>query len=199
MFKISQKTAAVALAVFCLSASGASADDSVIPTKLIDEIRGWSASPVVLLTLEASNTRHDGLTEPKIIELDKQWRAERKTDDQPLITAVLASPLSSYLTAIQAASLGLYSEIFVMDNKGLNAGQSAITSDYWQGDEAKFQKTFPKGPTAIFIDDPEMNDETGTERVQVNMSITDGVDTVGTVTVEVNLTELRRRQSAGKI
>lgn len=199
MFKKSQKLALAALAVFCISASGASADDSVIPTKLIDEIRGWSASPVVLLTLEASNTRHDGLTEPKIIELDKQWRAERKTDDQPLITAVLSSPLSSYLTAIQAASLGLYSEIFVMDNKGLNAGQSAITSDFWQGDEAKFQKTFPKGPTAIFIDDPEMNDETGTERVQVNMSITDGIDTVGTVTVEVNLTELRRRQSAGKI
>ena len=86
-----------------------------------------------------------------------------------------------------------------MDNKGLNAGQSAITSDYWQGDEAKFQKTFPLGPTAIFIDKPEVNGETGTENVQINMSITDGIEAVGTVTVEVNLTELRRRQAAGKI
>ena len=187
------------LALLGMSASAATADESVIPSKLIDEIRTWTASPVVLLTLEASNKKHEGLSEEKIIELDKQWRAERKVDDQPLITAVLSSPLSGYLTAIQAASLGLYSEIFVMDNKGLNAGQSAITSDFWQGDEAKFQKTFPKGAKAVFVDDPEMNDDTATERVQVNMSISDGIEAVGAVTVEVNLTELRRRQSAGKI
>ena len=189
----------VVFAMFCGVATNAIADDQVVPDKLLDQIRSWTASPVVLLSLEASNKRHDGLTEENILTLDKQWRAERKIDDQPLITAVLASPLSSYLTAIQAASLGLYTEIFVMDNKGLNAGQSAITSDYWQGDEAKFQKTFPMGPTAVFIDKPEIGDATGTENVQVNMSITNGVEAVGTVTVEVNLTELRRRQTAGKI
>ena len=188
------------LLVFLISPIGSlAASDDLIPSKLIEDIRSWSTSPVVMLTLEASNKRHEGLTEPRILELDKQWRAERKTDDQPLITAVLASPLSSYLTAIQAASLGLYTEIFVMDNKGLNAGQSSITSDFWQGDEAKFQKTFPNGPTAIFIDEPEVNKETGTENVQVNMSISDGSNAVGTLTVEVNLTELRRRQAAGKI
>ena len=189
----------VVFAMFCGVATNAIAADQVVPDKLLDQIRSWTASPVVLLSLEASNKRHDGLTEENILTLDKQWRAERKIDDQPLITAVLASPLSSYLTAIQAASLGLYTEIFVMDNKGLNAGQSAITSDYWQGDEAKFQKTFPMGPTAVFIDKPEIGDATGTENVQVNMSITNGVEAVGTVTVEVNLTELRRRQTAGKI
>lgn len=188
------------LLAFLISPIGSlAASDDLIPSKLIEDIRSWSTSSVVMLTLEASNKRHEGLTEPSILELDKQWRAERKTDDQPLITAVLASPLSSYLTAIQAASLGLYTEIFVMDNKGLNAGQSSITSDFWQGDEAKFQKTFPNGPTAIFIDEPEVNKETGTENVQVNMSISDGSNAVGTLTVEVNLTELRRRQAAGKI
>ena len=176
-----------------------SANDNLIPGKLIEQMRAWSSSPVVMLTLEASNKRHKDLTEPSILELDKQWRAERKVEDQPLITAVLASPLSSYLTAIQASSLGLYTEIFVMDNKGLNAGQSAITSDFWQGDEAKFQKTFPNGPTAVFIDEPEVNKDSGTENVQVNMSISDGPNAVGTLTVEVNLTELRRRQAAGKL
>jgi hypothetical protein len=196
---VSRIAPAIALALFCGAAGTAAADENLIPEKLIGEIRTWAASPVVLLTLEASNKRHEGLTEESILKLDKQWRAERKVDDQPLITAVLASPLSSYLTAIQASSLGLYSEIFVMDNKGLNAGQSAITSDFWQGDEAKFQKTFPKGADAIFIDEPEMNEGSATERVQVNMSISDGSAAVGTVTVEVNLTELRRRQAAGKI
>jgi hypothetical protein len=37
--------------------------------------------------------------------LDKQWRAERKTNDQPLITAVLSNPLSTYLLRIEAGAL----------------------------------------------------------------------------------------------
>ena len=131
--------------------------------------------------------------------LDKQWRAEREVEDQPLITAVLSSPLSNYLTRIQARSRGLYTEIFVMDAQGLNAGQSSITSDFWQGDEAKWQKTFQVGPDAIFIDEIEINDETGTENAQVNMSIAQDGKVVGAITVEINITELRRRYAAGKV
>ena len=129
--------------------------------------------------------------------MDTQWRAELKTDDQPLITAVLSNPLSSYLLRIQANSLGVYTEVFVMDAKGLNVGQSAITSDYWQGDEAKFQKTFPVSPQAIFIDEPEYNADTATWRAQLNMSIADeSGQAIGSVTVDVNLTELERRAAA---
>ena len=111
---------------------------------------------------------------------------------------MLSSPLSNYFIAIQARSFGLYTEIFVMDAKGLNAGQSAITSDYWQGDEAKWQKTFPVGAEAVFIDKPEIG-ATGTENVQVNLAIAEGKSVVGAITVEVNLTELKRRQLAGKL
>jgi hypothetical protein len=120
-------------------------------------------------------------------------------EDQPLITAVLSSPLSNYLTRIQARSRGLYTEIFVMDAKGLNAGQSAITSDFWQGDEGKWQKTFQVGPEAIFIDEIEINEDTGTENAQVNLSIAQDGQVVGAITVEVNVTELRRRHAAGKV
>src|SRR3546814_13418213 len=104
-----------------------------------------------MMTLEASNARYLGLDQAGIQALDQQWVAEREVEDQPLITAVLSSPLSSYLTRIQADSQGLFTAIFVMDRSGLNAGQSAITSDFWQGDEAKFQKTFRVGPDAISI------------------------------------------------
>ena len=109
---------------------------------------------------------------------------------------MLSSPLSGYLTRIQANSLGLYSEIFVIDAKGLNAGQSAITSDYWQGDEAKWQKTFKVGHDAVFIDDPEFNKETGTWRAQLNMTLAKDGNAIGSLTVEINLTELERRRNA---
>src|SRR3546814_3027863 len=74
-----------------------------------------------------------------------------------------------------------------MDRSGLNAGQSAITSDFWQGDEAKFQKTFQVGPDAIFVDDIEINEDTGAEIAQLNMSIAQDGKLVGAITVDVNL------------
>jgi hypothetical protein len=168
----------------------------MIDDALISDVRGWAQSNVVFLTLADRNVKNRDLDAAKIDALDKQWRAERKEADQPLITAVLSSPLSGYLTRIQANALGLYTEIFVIDAKGLNAGQSAITSDYWQGDEAKWQKTFEVGHDAVFIDDPEFNKETGTWRAQLNMTLAKGNSAIGSLTVEINLTELERRRNA---
>ena len=82
---------------------------------------------------------------------------------------------------------------------GLNVGQSSVTSDYWQGDEDKFQKTFQVGPDAVFIDEPEYHDETKTWRVQVNLTIVDPATkaAIGAATAEINLTELQRRLQTG--
>ena len=195
--KLAGPVAACLLLLF--GAGSAFADETLIRRHLVQEIIAWSSSPVVLMTLEASNQRHAAIDQADIDALDQRWTAEREAEDQPLITAILSNPLSSYLTKIQARSHGLYTEIFVMDSKGLNAGQSAITSDFWQGDEAKWQKTFPVGPDAIFIDEIEVSDSLGTENVQVNLSIAQDGRAVGAITVEVNVTELRRRYLAGKI
>jgi hypothetical protein len=85
-----------------------------------------------------------------------------------------------------------------MDQNGLNVGQSSITKDFWQGDEAKFQKTFQVSKDAIFIDDPEWDDEAKIWRAQVNFTLTDpsGATPIGAATVELNLTELARRASS---
>lgn len=174
----------------------APATDGLITEGLIAELRAAMASPVSLLLVRAQNSRHKGLSQDSIDALDKQWRAERKSDTQPLVAQLYGNPLSAYLTRLQADSAGLYTEIFVMDAVGLNVGQSAVTSDYWQGDEGKWQKTFLVGPDAVFIDEPEFDDDTRTWRVQVNLSIADPDSgaAIGAATVEINLTELARRQ-----
>lgn len=163
----------------------------------IEETRDWLANDIVAMSIEAQNARYAGLDLAAIEALDQQWRAEREVDDQPLIAAKVSNPLSTYLLRIQAGTLGLYTEIFVVDAVGLNVGQSAITSDYWQGDEAKFQETFPNGPQAVFIDEAEWDDERRIWRAQLNLSIADesGARAIGAATVEVNLTELQRRRA----
>lgn len=168
---------------------------------LVAQMREIASHSTVLISIKAQNERHKALAQADIDALDKKWVDQRKSDDQPLIAQVLGSPLSGYLIRQMAQSRGLFVEMFVMDNKGLNVGQSSITGDYWQGDEAKYQKTFLVGPDAVFIDDEIVVEKgTGHHLQQVNLTIKDPADgtPVGAITVEVDLDmlALRRQQAA---
>ena len=171
----------------------------LIGPDVIDELQKSFRAEIVMISVEAQNERLGKIDEPKILSLDDQWKREREADDKPLIAATLSNPLSVYLTRMQGKSLGLYAEIFVMDQNGLNVGQSSITSDFWQGDEAKYQKTFLVSKNAVFIDEAEWDEDAKIWRGQVSFTLTDKVDDrpIGAVTVEMNLTELARRQSSG--
>ncbi|WP_372424884.1 hypothetical protein [Salinarimonas chemoclinalis] len=169
--------------------------DLLIDDAVIADVRSWLEQEIVRLSVESQNERYAGIDAARITALDAQWVEERASADKPLIAATLSSPLSVYLTRVQAGALGLFVEVFVTDAYGLNVGQSAITSDYWQGDEAKYQKTFPFGPNAVFIDEPEWDEEMRIWRAQLNLTVTDASRTtpIGSATVEINLTELMRR------
>ena len=172
---------------------------SLITASVVSEMRKSIETDIVRISVEAQNQRLTKLTQSEIDALDAQWVAERESDDKPLIAATLSNPLSVYLARLQGKSLGLYAEIFVMDHNGLNVGQSSITSDFWQGDEGKFQKTYDVSGDALFIDEPEWDDEAKIWRGQVSFTLTgdDGKSSIGAVTMEVNLTELQRRSMAG--
>ena len=182
-----------------VAAAAAAISADIIKPEFVETLREQLQQPVTILSVTSSNKRHAGVQQPEIDKLDEAWKSEAKSDDQPLIAEILSSPLSSYLLYTQAKSAGLFTEIFVMDEFGLNVGQSSVTSDYWQGDEDKFQKTFQVGPDAVFIDEPEYHDETKTWRVQVNLTIVDPASktAVGAATAEINLTELQRRLQTG--
>lgn len=166
--------------------------------KHIPELRRFLETPVIDISVQAQNEQRGDMTEAEILVLDKQWRAETEADEQPLIAAVLTNPASSYLTQVQARAGGLYTALFVMDKNGLNVGQSVPTADYWQGDEDKFQKTFPKGADAVFIDRPEYDDTFKTWIVQVNLTLSRDGMPIGAATVDLNIEELTRRASQGR-
>ncbi|TNE33502.1 MAG: hypothetical protein EP348_12785 [Alphaproteobacteria bacterium] len=158
--------------------------------KLIDtDIRTWAQSDEVVSAIKAQNAANASLDQSGVDAKDKEWRAEIKGGDQKLINAVLGNALSGYLKGIKDKSEGLYTEIFVMDNKGLNVGQSDITSDYWQGDEAKWQKSYGAGPDGVLIDEVEFDDSSQTYQSQVSITIVDpgSKKPIGAVTVGVNI------------
>ncbi len=173
----------------------------LVDNQVIQAVKKFVDTEIVRLSIQNQNEKYGSMQEAEIVKLDKQWRAETKKTDQPLISATLSNPLSSYLTRVQARSAGLYTEMFAMDKNGLNVGQSNISSDYWQGDEAKFQKTYPVNRNAVFVDDPEYDDALGIWRVQVNLTVADEsqANAIGAITVEINLSELERRKALGLI
>ncbi len=188
------KTLGVVATVVAFSAGAASANDfaSQITDVLSKQVRPWLSDPTVIEAVKAQNAETAGLSEAEIDALDKQWRAEAEAGSGPLIDKVLAGKLSAFLKEKKAASNGLYSEVFVMDAKGLNVGQSDVTSDYMQGDEDKWQKTYPVGPDAVFIDEVEFDDSSGQFQSQVNATVVDPAtgQAIGAITIGINVEKL---------
>ena len=153
------------------------------------EVKPWLANDAIVAAVKAQNAKNAGLTQADIDALDKTWRAEAKAGGGAMISAVLGNALSAYLSERKAASAGMFTEIFVMDAKGLNVGQSDVTSDYWQGDEAKWQKTFLVGANGIDISAVETDESTQTLQSQLSLPIVDpaNCDVIGAVTVGVNV------------
>ncbi|MBU1174305.1 MAG: hypothetical protein KKH72_02800 [Alphaproteobacteria bacterium] len=144
--------------------------------------------PELVAAITAQNETTSGYDQAKIDALDTQWRAEVDASSKPLIDEVLANAASAYLLGVQEASEGLYTEIFAMDAKGLNVGQSTVTSDYWQGDEGKWQNTFLAGAGAVDIGDVEQDESTQIFQSQVSIPVLDDAGTpIGAITFGVNV------------
>lgn len=149
--------------------------------------RAWFQTPEAQEAIAQSNHAHAGLSEEELIELDGVWRAEVGHVDTPVIDAMLDSPLSRALRKSVEDSGGMLTEIILMDNRGMNVAVSHVTSDAWQGDEAKFQETFPKGGDAVHLSDIELDESSQTYQVQVSFVVTtaDGVP-IGAATIGLN-------------
>ena len=162
----------LALAIFAATA-GASSLNEKLQALAQDKIRTLVNTPEVVNFINAQNMRNAAISQADIDKLDKQWRAETRNSGGELVNNTLASPLSAYLKKVKSDEQGLFTEIFVMDNHGLNVGLSDMTSDYWQGDEAKWKETFLAGPAAVHISKVEFDESSQSYQAQVSVAISD--------------------------
>lgn len=181
-----------ALAV--LAASPTRAQDHVAPvTEYVNaSVAPWATDAAIVDALKAANAEHANLTQADIDALDAQWRAEVDASSKPLIDKVVGGDLSKFLSAKQQEAGGMLTEVFIMDNKGLNIGQSAVTSDYWQGDEDKWQKSYGAGAGAIFVDEVEKDESTQALQTQASIAISDPAtnEVIGAITVGIDVSGL---------
>jgi hypothetical protein len=92
---------------------------------------------------------------------------------------------------LKYASKPYFDEIFVMDNQGANVAMTDKTSDYWQGDEAKFIKSFNGGHGAIFVDQVKFDDSSQAYLAQVSVPVWDGDKVIGAITFGIDVDKVQ--------
>lgn len=104
----------------------------------------YSTQAVFVKAVEAQNAKK--MTLEDIQATDKKWiAAEEKL---PIQTELQSNDCAKELNKVVQSLTGV-SESFVMDDQGANVCMSGLTSDYWQGDEAKWQKSFNGGKGGV--------------------------------------------------
>lgn len=121
---------------------------------------------VFVTAIEKQNAKKLTLTE--IRKLDQEWvDAEEELDIHKQLTSNECAKEIKKLIKWNP----MIDEAFVMDNQGANVGQNAITSDYWQGDEAKFKNSFNKGKGGVDIGKNKLDKSTDRVLQQISLPV----------------------------
>ena len=149
--------------------------------KLLREL----TNPVFVQEIKKQNEKKISIED--IIKIDAQWIKEG--GEIPL-----HEELMNNACAKEASSLyNKYPlvELFVMDNKGANVGQANETSDYWQGDEAKWKNSFNGGKGGVDIGKRNIDESTGLADQKISLPVIDEDGTViGAVCFGLDITHV---------
>ncbi len=174
-------TAILALA---LSAPALAAEQA--PQKVIDlahdSLVKLGLDAAVVSAVKQENAK--GKTLEAIKTRDAEWKKTAGIDAG--MKALMESACGQRLREIES-SQPYYAEIFVMDNLGANTCMSFKTSDYWQGDEAKFTESYKDGAGAVHIGSVKFDDSSQAYLVQVSIPVLDGDKVVGAMTIGIDM------------
>lgn len=156
------------------------------PQKVLDlankQLAAIGSNPVVVAAVKAQNSKNMKLEQIK--EMDEKWKQYAGVADY--MQQIMVTDCAKALYEIQKEKPYL-AEIFVMDNQGANVAMTDKTSDYWQGDEAKFQKSFAGGTGMVFVDEVEYDDSAQAYLVQVSVPVKDNGVAIGAITFGIDV------------
>jgi hypothetical protein len=135
-------------------------------------------------TIHSAVSASNALVEPPdlVRRRDALWIANPR---DPLRQAIVQAPCSGKVRELVKDD-PLVVEAFVMNDRGTLVCSIAETSDYWQGDEAKWQRTFVEGREA-FIEEPAFDASSGKYAIQVSVPVAEAGKRIGAVTLTLKL------------
>jgi hypothetical protein len=142
--------------------------------KLVTEkLLALCTNPVFVKEVAAQNDKKTSLDDIK--KTDDEW--QKAESELPIQKEKLNNDCAKEIIRL-AKELKVIGETFVMDNQGANVGQNALTSDYWQGDEPKWQKPFAEGKGGVDIAEPKFDKSANTVEQKVSLPIIDAAGNV---------------------
>lgn len=182
-------TAVIVITLVALLGAGIAHAEKA-PQKIVDlattTLAAIGTDPVIVAAVKAENAKAKTLDQIKA--QDTKWQADAGVADY--MKVLMDSECGQHLRKIQK-SAPYYAEIFVMDNQGANVAMTDKTSDYWQGDEAKFQKSFAGGTGAVFVDEVKFDASTQAYLVQVSVPVKDGATVIGAITFGIDVDKVK--------
>jgi len=161
------------------------APDSV--KALIPALKQYGTNPVLVAAVKAQNAK--GITLDEIKKADEKWMATSGVDD--FMKGIMDNKAAKELAKIEK-SRPYFDELFLMDHLGANVAMTNKTSDYWQGDEAKFKNSFKDGAGGIDVGKVKFDKSAQAYLVQVSVPVMDGGKAIGAITFGINIDELEK-------
>ncbi|MCH2209020.1 MAG: hypothetical protein MK132_24595 [Lentisphaerales bacterium] len=123
----------------------------------------------------------------KIKEIDKKWQAAE--DYLPIQEQLMDNTCAREIIKIIEVNPAI-KEAFVMGNQGAVVGENDLTSDYWQGDEAKWKNSFNGGKGGIDVGKVKHDKSTNSQLQQISIPVIDGGKVIGAITFGLDISKL---------
>lgn len=153
--------------------------------QLVPTLKTWGTNPVLIAAVRAQNAK--GMTLEQIKTKDKEWMGTSGVD--AFMKTLMSNDAAKEMLKLEH-SAPYYLEFFLMDNQGANVAMTNKTSDYWQGDEAKFKESFKGGAGAVHVGPVKFDSSAQAYLVQVSVPVMDDGKAIGALTIGINLDEL---------
>lgn len=146
--------------------------------------------PALIKEVQKTNKTNEKLTQALINQMDQNWR--KSSADSATIKPFLTNALALELRKFEQAHPYL-TEIFVADSRGLNAGQTNKTSDYFQADEDWWIQSYNSGKGKAFYGDIEFDDSSQTEGIALYAPVYDSTSgqAIGVIKAVLDLDSVR--------
>ena len=126
-----------------------------------------------------------GVSLAQIQKIDEEWKAAE--EELPVQQEKMNNACAKEMKRVVAANSKII-EAFVMDNQGAVVCENTLTSDYWQGDEAKWKNSFNGGKGGVDVGSVEFDKSANAKLQQISLPIFDkNGKAIGAITFGVDV------------
>ncbi|GMR22774.1 MAG: hypothetical protein BMS9Abin37_1147 [Acidobacteriota bacterium] len=149
-------------------------------------VERWASDPIVVRAVREANEKLRSMSEIELI--DTRWQETRGVDD--FIRSIIDHPAAKRLRELRASNPELQ-EAFLTDRLGANVAATNKTSDFYQGDEAKFADAYHNGAGSVHLGKIALVESFQAFSVQIGVPVMDEGRAIGILVVTVNAEKLK--------